>query len=100
MIKLDAASLHEDKEASLQFGDKATDGKRNYSQSTFRPATINDYWQHQKPPLFYSQVAPTSQSDTGERLKYANGSEVMGLDDKPMRQPALSTDAMAEIGKS
>ncbi|CAN5133482.1 hypothetical protein BH10CYA1_BH10CYA1_56640 [soil metagenome] len=99
MIKLDAASLHEDKEASLQFGDKATDGKRNYASQLFDQAEINNYWQHQKPPLFYSQEAPTSQSDTGERLKYANGTEVKGPDGKPMRQPALSTDAMAEIGK-
>ncbi|MFN8551864.1 MAG: hypothetical protein U0103_10275 [Candidatus Obscuribacterales bacterium] len=99
VIKLDAASLHEDREASLQFGDKQTDGKRNYASQIFDQATVNDYWQHQNPPLFYSQVAPTSQSDTGERLKYANGQEVMGPDGKPMRQPALSVDAMADIGK-
>lgn len=99
MIKLDAASLHEDRESSLKFGDQQTDGKRNYASQLFDQATVNDYWQHQKPPLFYSQVAPTSQSDTGERLKYANGQEVMGPDGKPMRQPALSVDAMADIGK-
>ncbi|MBI2812644.1 MAG: hypothetical protein HYX67_17705 [Candidatus Melainabacteria bacterium] len=46
MIKLDAASLHEDKEASLQFGDKATDGKRNYASQLFDQAEINNYWQH------------------------------------------------------
>ena len=100
MIKLDAASLHEDSESSLKFSDKATDGKRNYASQLFDQATVNDYWQHQKPPLFYSQVATTGQSDTGERLKYADGTEVLGPDKKPMRQPALSTDAMAEIGKS
>ncbi|MBS1952955.1 MAG: hypothetical protein JST89_02155 [Cyanobacteria bacterium SZAS-4] len=99
VIKLDQASLHEDAESRLQFGDKATDGKRNYASQLFDMAEINNYWQHQKPPLFYSQVAPTGQSDTGERLTYANGTEVKGPDGKPMRQPALSTDAMAEIGK-
>lgn len=99
MIKLDANSLHEDREASLQFGDKRTDGARDYASQIFDQATVNDYWQHQKPPLFYSQVTPTSQSDTGERLKYANGQEVTGPDGKPMRQPALSVDAMADIGK-
>lgn len=99
LIKLDAASLHEDREASLQFGDRKTDGMRNYASQLFDQATVNDYWQHQKPPLFYSQVAPTSQSDTGERLRYANGQEVTGPDGKPMRQPALSVDAMADIGK-
>ncbi len=99
VIKLDQASLHEDNESRLQFGDKATDGKRNYASQLFDMAEVNNYWQHQKPPLFYSQESPTSQSDTGERLKYANGAEVKGPDGKPMRQPALSTDAMAEIGK-
>lgn len=99
VIKLDAASLHEDNESRLQFGDKATDGKRNYASQLFDMAEVNNYWQHQKPPLFYSQEAPTSQSDTGERLKFADGTEVKGPDGKPMRQPALSTDAMAEIGK-
>lgn len=98
VIKLDAASLHEDNESRLQFGDRAADGKRNYASQLFDMAQVNNYWQHQKPPLFYSQVPPTGQSDTGERLTYANGTEVKGPDGKPMRQPALSTDAMAEIG--
>ena len=100
MIKLDAASLSEDRESKLAFGDARTDGKRDYASQIFDQATINDYWQHQKPPLYYSQRAPEGQSDTGERLRFANHQEVPGPDGKPMRQPALSTDAMAEIGKS
>ena len=81
-IKLDAASLHADSEASMRFGDKRTDGKRDYASQVFDQATINDYWQRQRPPLYYSQETPTSQSDTGERLRFANGQEVPGPDGK------------------
>ena len=98
-IKLDAASLHPDAEAGYNANDSRTDGARNYASQIFDVATINEYWQHQQPPLSYSQVRPTGQGDTGERLTYPNGQEVKGPDGKPMRSPGLSTEAMGQIGK-
>ena len=62
---------------------------------------INNYWQHQNPPLFYSQVPPQGQADTGERLTKGgfNGPEVRGPDGRPLRQPALGTEALGQMGK-
>jgi hypothetical protein len=100
IIKLDEKSLHADGEAQLSFGDPRCDGKRDYASQVFDMATINDYWQHQQPPLRYSQVPTDGQSDSGERLTYANGKEVAAPDGRPMRQPGLSAEAMGQIGKS
>jgi hypothetical protein len=100
VIKLDPDSLHADGEARLDCGDPGSNGKRDYASQIFDMATINDYWQHQQPPLTYSQAAKTSPSDTGERLTYANGQEVLGFDGRPMRQPALNVEAMGQIGAS
>lgn len=98
-VAFDKNSLKPDAEASLDPNDKRTDGARNYASQIFDLATVNDYWQHQNPPLQYKQVAPASPNDTGERLTYPNGQEVMGPDGKPMRQPGLSTEAIGQIGK-
>jgi hypothetical protein len=97
-IYADKASLKMDSEAAIKFGDQRMDGKRDYASQVFDQATVNDYWQRQNPPLRYSQERPTGQGDTGERLRREDGREVNGPDGKPMRQPALSADAMAEIG--
>lgn len=98
MIQLDAKSLTPDGEALSDA--RNADGKRNYASQVFDQVTVNDYWQHQKPPLYYSQTTPHGQADTGERLTYANGTEVKGPDGKPMRQPGLGTEAIAQIGKN
>jgi hypothetical protein len=99
IIKLDPRSIHPDNETNFG-GTQAKDGDRNYASQAFDMATINDYWQHQNPKGMYTQTAARDgQSDTGERLMYANGQEMRGPDGRPMRQPGLGTEAMAQIGK-
>ncbi len=100
-VNLDPNSLHPDGETNFRSGKlDANDGNRNYASQVFDMATVNDYWQKQHPPAIYTQTnARDGQGDTGERLMYANGQEMRGPDGRPMRQPGLGTEAMAQIGK-
>jgi len=52
------------------------DGKRSYATQLMNLALINDTEQRKIPPEFYSQERPKNPGDTGERLRYADGSNV------------------------
>jgi hypothetical protein len=56
------------------------DGERSYATQLMNLALINDVDQRKIPPEFYSQEMPTDPSDTGERLKYADGTDVTNND--------------------
>lgn len=51
-------------------------GERTYANQILNNVLVNDISQRRVPPEFYAQEKPQSIDDCGERLRYADGSEV------------------------
>ncbi len=110
-------------EGSLQPGreenrDLPGDNQRSYATQLLNLALVNDQTQRRQPPEYYSQEQPErgnqNQTDTGERLRYADGTEVKKnqnilvvdsngqhreIVERPARSPNLSCSEIEQIGE-
>jgi hypothetical protein len=110
-------------EGSLQPGreenrDLPGDNQRSYATQLLNLALVNDQTQRRQPPEYYSQEQPErgnqNQSDTGERLRYADGTEVKkaqnilvvdssgqhrAIVERPARSPNLTCSEIEQIGE-
>jgi hypothetical protein len=99
--------------------DLPKDGQRSYATQLLNLALVNDQTQRRNPPEYYSQEQPErgnqNRSDTGERLRYADGSEVSRnekvvvvdangmpraeIQKRPARSPNLDCSEIEQIGE-
>jgi hypothetical protein len=78
-IKIDANSLVPQPESATH---PPKDGDRSFATQVMNVVMVNDITQRRNPPEYYSQEASEGNNDNGERLRYANGTEVPSYEDK------------------
>lgn len=74
VIRIDAQSLVPGVEERTY---PPADSARTYATQVLNNVMINDVLQRRIPPEFYTQGTPRGTDDTGERVRYADGSYVM-----------------------
>jgi len=87
-IKIDANSLSPQPESG---GHPPKDGDRSFATQVMNVVMVNDITQRRSPPEYYSQESSEGNNDNGERLRYANGTEVPDSEDpkKGARSPTV-----------
>ncbi len=102
VIKLDSNSLLPGPE---ERNFPPNDSERSYATQLMNQVLVNDVGQRKMPPMFYSQEKPQGRADTGERLRYADGTDVptdairRNGDQAPWNRPDVTCGDMTESAR-